>query len=785
MLVLASGCPSVKTDPGQTQGTLPPVDGPTVEFDPANSIVPFPSNLVLDPASGRVKIPAPACETPTAMALRTSTLNTLNGFGTYETAMQVTLTKAVDASTLPGHVVMYERLKGTTPTTPGTAQQVPVAVKPSVALRFDASSCATPATVDALEITPLVPLDESSTYTIALLSGIKDADGNDYLPSFTWALVRQKDEPVTIADGCDPTTYAGCVVTANQTPIDASTKGGLAQLVGLDELWKAHAPAMSCLESAGQKRSDVLVAWEITTQTTTDPLDPMVAASPAASLASAALLGTQSVAQGGCNAGTGCTAFLTAAGLPCGPSFPCDKVGDVLGAALYVGDSTYQTHVPNTLSGGADVPGPWSDPYSPTVQSPFDGPIGAGRLEVIATVPTGTPPTAAGWPVVVFGHGLGSSKETVLAIAPQLAAAGYATVAIDFVDHGSRAVRTSVDPALGCGPGHCSATTTQSCDPTAPGAVACPSGESCVGAPTPTAQQQCFAPFLSTDLATTRDNIRQTVLDLQRLVKAVRACGTTKCGELAIDPTHVEYAGISLGGIIGSTTSSVIQPPFNGAVLNVSGVGLVDILENTPNLTIRCTLVNQLIDAGILVGQKWDPSNPTVGLCTTDAWRDPTMQPGYAQFAGVARWVLDPADGANFTAKLATRRFLLQEVVDDQVVPNIATDNEGMLVGLTAGTADPFTPATTMASAALLANLNANTWLRYPKIDGTATTFGNLFQHASLLQPAASPGQCSNDPATTCTASADCGAGNVCVFPGVLGTARVQLDAITFLKANE
>jgi hypothetical protein len=221
-------------------------------------------------------------------------------------------------------------------------------------------------------------------------------------------------------------------------------------------------------------------------------------------------------------------------------------------------------------------------------------------------------------------------------------------------------------------------------------------------------------------------------------------------------------------------------------VLNVSGVGLVDILENTPNLEIRCTLVNQLIDAGILVGQKWDPSNPTVGLCTTDAWHDPTMQPGYAQFAGVARWVLDPADGANFTTKLATRRFLLQEVVNDQVVPNIATDNEGKLVGLTAGTADPMPfPPTTTASAALLSNLNGNNWLRYPMIAGTATTFGNLFQHASLLQPAASAGQCSQDPGMTCTSSADCGAGNVCVFPGVLGTARVQVDALTFLKANE
>ena len=43
---LAAGCPSVDTDPGETGGNLPPLDGPTVEFDPLNNVVPFPNNLV-------------------------------------------------------------------------------------------------------------------------------------------------------------------------------------------------------------------------------------------------------------------------------------------------------------------------------------------------------------------------------------------------------------------------------------------------------------------------------------------------------------------------------------------------------------------------------------------------------------------------------------------------------------------------------------------------------------------------------------------------------------------
>jgi hypothetical protein len=77
--------------------------------------------------------------------------------------------------------------------------------------------------------------------------------------------------------------------------------------------------------------------------------------------------------------------------------------------------------------------------------------------------------------------------------------------------------------------------------------------------------------------------------------------------------------------------------------------------------------------------------------------------------------------------------------------------------------------------------------VQYPSLDtsnaGTGG-FGNLFQHASLLQPATAAGHCSNAPTTVCASSSTCG-GGVCVFPGVLGTARVQTDAITFLLGNK
>ena len=45
LVVATSGCPDVKTDPGEGPGEGR--SGPIVEFDPSNSIVPFPNNLVL------------------------------------------------------------------------------------------------------------------------------------------------------------------------------------------------------------------------------------------------------------------------------------------------------------------------------------------------------------------------------------------------------------------------------------------------------------------------------------------------------------------------------------------------------------------------------------------------------------------------------------------------------------------------------------------------------------------------------------------------------------------
>lgn len=744
VLIGATGCPDIDVDENEV-GTA----GPQVEFDPSGSVIPFPNNLLIDPATGLVNLPEQCNESPTSKALREQVLNKLDGFGTYEVGIQATFTEPVDQASLADHVVLYKRVAGTSPVDPAAAQPVPVVLRTATTARASAD-CSTTTPVSAVQIIPMVPLDQKSVYTVALLSGIKTASGEDFGPAFTWALIRQENPPVVLDDEGN--------VTVNRTPLEPTNPDDLAQLRGISLLWNAHAQALAFLAAKGVQRDDVLLAWEFKTQTTTDQLDPMVAGSPAANVYKDPALQVGSLtatldrttppfvlcdtAGGGPGTDNNVQCFLKislggAAGVPNNQIYAtgnalcsqvgCANVGDVLGGAFK--SKQYTIDTPNAFDANAPIPGPWSDPRDPAV-------VKDEVLQFIAFVPAGTPPSG-GFPTVVYGHGLGSSKETLLAIGPQLATprsglpTGFISIGIDFVGHGSRAVQISDDAALGCS-----------------------------GAPAPTSAPQCFAPFLSPNLAATRDGIRQSVLDLQGEIEMLKACGPSTCataatgaGSFKIDPAHISYLGISLGSLIGATAVAT-KPELPAGVLDVGGAGWIDILENTETLAIRCQLVDGLIAAGVLIGDTYDPGQGT-GLCTTDAWKE---QPSYQQFASIARWVLDPADAANFTRMLAGRKTLLQEVVGDTVVPNIATDNLGALLQLTPLTADPAASATPTPSAAILTDPTAQKFVKYPSF--TTPAPGNTFVHSSLLRPANN--------------NAD----------GLLGTARLQTDAITYLILN-
>ena len=797
LVLAASGCPDVKVDGDET-------GGPVVEFDPAKSqatgarFVPFPNDLIRDPMTGNIAMGAPGCpESPSAQATRESILNKLDGFGTYETGMSVTFTSEVDMASLDGNVVMYQMTNAGTAIDPASAVSVPIAMGKGKSYRFLKDHCDMPDVVNSVGIVPLIPLNQKSTYVVALLKGVKDVNGKDFTGSATWGLINAKEDPVTL-------DMAGNVVS-DKTPLDPSNMDQLAQLLALDTLWKAHSKALTFLDSvpSARPRGDNLVAFQFTTQTTTDPLDPTVADSPASKLGTTGFLQNPSsqtglfdqagpglgtaictangetdptqcflkLALGGCDpAGVGCgtptanNPFFVKGATAC-QIFGCAAIADVQGTAF--GQVNYQMQLPNSFSATSPLQGAWSDPVHPEQQ-------GQLILKTLIVIPKGTPPTA-GWPVVIYGHGLTLSKETALTFAGRAAQAGFVTVAFDFSGHGERATRTSKDAALGC-TGRCVDhttgdyfTTNISCE----SVLDCPrpdlgdtcgksgfqttSGDPEGAAPTPRNNPQCYDPFFSTDLAKDRDGLRQTVLDLERAVLAVKKC-STGCGTLTVDPTKIFYTGVSLGGILGSIATAE-SPTIKAAMLSVPGAGWLDLLENTDTVEFRCPLVDGLIDAGILTGKKWSLGTNADALCLAadkSAWMG---QPGYGQFAATARWVLDPADPANFMSKLAPKRFMIQEVTGDHVVPNIATDRMAALLGMTSKQAagDAINLAAPAPSAAVLNPTPLeNKYIKYTD-DASA-----VYEHASLIRPAP----------TTDT-------------KGAAGTVRMQLDAATFLGANK
>ena len=272
LILAASGCPDIKTD--DFTGETP--KEPVVEFDPSNKIIPFPNNLLLDPATGKVNLPAQCNETATAKALREGALNKLDGFGLFETALTVTFSEDVDAASLANRVVLYKRATGTTQVDPATATSIPIVTQLAATARFDAA-CANPVMIPQVIIIPRVPLEQKSSYVVALLDGIKTASGASFTPSGTWRLVRGAENPVTIVDGR---------IVSDRTPLDPAIAEDRARLEGIDLLWKTHAAAVKFLADdlpadKQQSRDKILLAWEFRTQTSTDPLDPMVAGSPA------------------------------------------------------------------------------------------------------------------------------------------------------------------------------------------------------------------------------------------------------------------------------------------------------------------------------------------------------------------------------------------------------------------------------------------------------------------------------------------------------------------------
>ncbi|HEX5063759.1 MAG TPA: hypothetical protein VFV99_30480 [Kofleriaceae bacterium] len=266
-----------------------------------------------------------------------------------------------------------------------------------------------------------------------------------------------------------------------------------------------------------------------------------------------------------------------------------------------------------------------------------------------------------GYPIVIYGHGLGASRDQLLSFAEPLTSRGYAIVGIDMAGHGSRFDPTdqlanmanqltafSGDAGTRDGFGDTTGLVTQF---------------------------DFFEGFLG--VSAVRDSIRQSALDLGRVAQMIRrtdldlsALAGPGSANPKLDTRHIAYLGESFGTVVGSVFSA-IEPNIDLYVLDVPGGGILDhILTSSPE--IAATAV-PLIDSILGPRQRVDRFNPLIGLMQS---------------------VIDGADPLSYAPHVLRDRFAINgtvlgprsvvclEVLGDQVLANVGTDSLARELGL-------------------------------------------------------------------------------------------------------
>jgi pimeloyl-ACP methyl ester carboxylesterase len=260
------------------------------------------------------------------------------------------------------------------------------------------------------------------------------------------------------------------------------------------------------------------------------------------------------------------------------------------------------------------------------------------------SVSTGAkPPT--GYPVVIFQHGITRNRADALAVADAFADAGFVVVAMDLALHG---ITPTSPTAFLRVPG----TTEQTFDvdyvnnttlaPGADGQVD-GSGSSFVN--------------LSNTLVT-RDNLRQSVVGLMALTRALPNLDLDGDTVGDIDPARISFVGHSLGGIVGTVYTANSTALRSSSIL-MAGGGVAQTIVDSPAF-------GPVIIAGL---QR----------------QSALFQPGttfFNTFIRDAQTAADAGDPLNYVAAaLAAKPMHFTQVVGgsgagqvaDQVVPNSST----------------------------------------------------------------------------------------------------------------
>jgi hypothetical protein len=602
---------AVPVTPAQNNNGTPVSGVLTASFDPSNGVVPTPNNLLLLGTTDlTLNIPVAGGEGATNFGDPQVALNTLDGWSTTAPWSFSFLNPPNPATVVPGQSVrMFEvTLSGPGGGVTGIVREL------TAGTDFVAAPQSSDSTGRSFAIVPLRPLKQLTSYMAVLTNGVRDANGNDATPSQTYFLTKR--------------TTPLCVGGVSQDPLVPN-----ATACALEPLRLLTGSHLAAAAGAGVNRDSVVLSWVATTQSISPVLQVV-----------------RSISQPGAVtvAPTGLTTAI--AGLP--------PVANIFIGTLRV---PYYLSAPSTANPTAPLntfwraaPGAYVAPFNTfglnptsrniTVANPIPVATGNETIPVLMTVPnaaSGRTKPAAGWPVVIYQHGITRNRSDALAIAATMAAQGFVVVSIDLPLHG---LPPSDPLAIGNSPfGAVARERTFNVDYI----------NNTTGAAGPDGVPDSSGAHMINlaSLLTSRDNLRQGVADLFVLTKSIPNIDLDADGTGDLDASRVSFVGQSLGAIVG-TSFLALESTVNVGLLSVPGGGIARLLDGSVTFGPR-------IRAGLQAAAGLQPNTPA-----------------YDQFMGAAQQAIDSADPVNYGFASATNAILLHEVVGggtvlpDQVIPN-------------------------------------------------------------------------------------------------------------------
>jgi len=734
-----AGCGSesiseIKEQAQQENGITQPLS--RIVFDPANAKVSVPNDLLFSGTTdGTLTMPGEAVELGQTINYTDpqTAIGALDGWSTVAPfVIDITTPKGVDLDTstaaLPGAVRLFEATTGgsLSPDSECTDQPDVSACKVGRELVYG-TEFVTMGSGNSIVVIPAMPLKASQGYLLAVTKVVKDSTNTSIAPSSTYESVRLDvaTQPLPLPSqlqlqtlvnsyedkledkGVDVSDVVYSAVFTTQSTDDVFNAAKLMMLPAPNqpviEPFSAHpygTTAGDILLALGQVNEDVLASASRANMFTSKLHAPYYLETPTAEncqVADRTQLSPENCPSLFSNfKALGDSPVTVLGALQAGilPMAELVRQYDLQKAAFgrgdFIGDPAQLAGMNFSLGGQPldsarhltkfnPIPAMTNDPRTDTLDVLISMPnlamINAGRAAQDKTL---LEKPATGWPVMIYSHGITTTKETMLAFVGSMAEAGVAVVAIDHPLHGSRAAELSL-----------------------PNGLALPISASDVAdTPIGPLAGQATAYLNLASLLTARDNLRQSVLDMLALRLSLNKAYNANPQIADINPLDVSFYGHSLGGITGVTFTASANTPVLPAEVSLNpyeikaasylapGGGIPSFLLESPSFsgTVRTGLMasgsfqSALIDAA--AGEGISEANlPGFKVTQPEAYQklEDAVYAGFSQvFAFAAQTLVDSGDPVNYATTLAknTAAIHVMEVVGnetnlpDQVVPN-------------------------------------------------------------------------------------------------------------------